>query len=383
MARSVASIAQALSPPGPSAGVRAAPSHHWAAPAWWAAQIDAALTTPDPTLSNVRITLAHYELSQALHGVLGADSGANFHTWAVWGSKKAGSSIRQEDMPHLRRTAALLGGGLGGGVGVFSTWGRVAARRLLPRLAAAGGRALGGGTLARWAQHTLDTTSRAILGGNRTVLDDIGRATACFVATFLDHPAPDPARLATFLTTLRPGPAAQGGQDLLKAAFTHYYQARLAPTLRSKHEHMLLANLNAILHEHWRLQPYIARAIPRLTRRWVTAHRLRFQLGAAWLNAHDDVPPAAGSAPPGFPATLAHLENPDLRRFLRGRDGWDRTPDRLVGSRARDWTDIRDRMNYICALFRSRHCDPTLFWAPYHPAQCADAVAGRVPTPPL
>src|SRR5689334_12827938 len=98
-------------PPGGPAATPTDPA--WASRAWWDERIGVAIATPDPVLCNLRITLAHYELSCALHAVLGADSGGNFHTWAVWGSKKAGSTIRQEDVPHLRGTAALLGGTLG------------------------------------------------------------------------------------------------------------------------------------------------------------------------------------------------------------------------------------------------------------------------------
>src|SRR5690349_21671481 len=82
-------------------------------PAWWTDQIDEAITTPDPGLANLRVTVVHYRLSLALRSVLGPDSGANFHTWATWGSKKAGTTIRQEDVPHLRLLAGLAGGGLG------------------------------------------------------------------------------------------------------------------------------------------------------------------------------------------------------------------------------------------------------------------------------
>jgi hypothetical protein len=248
---------------------------------------------------------------------------------------------------------------------------------------ALGGAALGGGSLVAVVQRELDTASRAILGGNITVLDDIGHATGHYVATFVDRPGPDPDRLAAFLATLRPGPATQGGQDLLKTAFAHYDRARLAPALGTKHQHMLLANLNAILHEHLRLQPYIAESMPRLLRRWITARLLGFSLGASRLSVHQDVPAADPAARAGFPATLVQLDNPDLLGFLAGADGWDRTPDSLVGSRAADWTDIHDRMNYICDLFRAHHCDPTLFSAPYTDAQAVAIAAGRIPAPPL
>lgn len=60
---------------------------------YWRQQISEAVETPDPALSNRMITLVHYRLSQVLQSVTGPDSGANFHTWAVWGSRKAGVTI--------------------------------------------------------------------------------------------------------------------------------------------------------------------------------------------------------------------------------------------------------------------------------------------------
>ena len=69
--------------------------------------------------------------------------------------------------------------------------------------------------------------------------------------------------------------------------------------------------------------------------------------------------------------------------FLSGEGGWDRTPNDLVGSRAADWSNIRDRMNFIVDLFRSRHLDEGLFCDPFTDAQCRAVLAGTVPSGPL
>jgi hypothetical protein len=69
--------------------------------------------------------------------------------------------------------------------------------------------------------------------------------------------------------------------------------------------------------------------------------------------------------------------------FLAGPQGWDRTPDSYAGSRASNWAEIGDRMNYICDLFRSRHFDPGLFTPPYTDEQRAEILLGRVPPGPL
>lgn len=339
---------------------------HWRDNVSWQDQIDLAISTPDPVLANLRITAAHHELSLALRRILGPEAGANFHTWATWGSKKAGMTIRQDDIPHLRALAALLGGDPDlRAMGAMR--GRAAGPRTPVRTACM---LLGGSLLQRVVQEHRDHASRMILAGNITVLDDIGRQTARFVSAFQGHPEPDARRLADALGALRPGPAESGGQDLLKEAFTQYYLARHAANRADMHEHMLLANLYAILHEHIRLQPYIAGAMPRPVRRLITRHLLAFSLGRRTMSVGRDVSPLDGD---GRPGPVAHA---DLAAFLRV---WDRTGGSLHGSRAGNWADIHDRMNFICALFRTGQCDEGLFTAPYTDAQWTEIDAGRIP----
>jgi hypothetical protein len=311
----------------------------WFDNGWLDEQISLACSTEDPVLCNLMITLGHYELSLALREVIGPDAGANFHTWAVWGSKKAGKTIRRED----------LSGPVGSVV-------RVVGRPVLGR------------------------ASRKILGGNVTVLEDIGRVSARFACAFHDRPERDEERLEAFLATMRPGPPSVEGQDLLARAFRHYWLARHEPDPDAKHEHMLLGNLQAILHEHVRLEPYIGGAMPRPLRRAVTVRLLDFHAGEVRLRVSEDVPDVS---PHGAPTSLRHITNPDLERFLTGPGGFDRTPDSHIGSRARDWGELRDRMNYIVDLFRSRHFDGRLFDSPYTEAQWAALLAGRVPPGPL
>jgi hypothetical protein len=289
----------------------------WGDPGWWDAQIDAALDEPDPVLCNLRITLAHQELSLALRRVTGGAGAANFHTWAVWGSKKAGRTIRREDVPWLRRVPG--------------------------------------------ARRPLGVASERILGGNVTVLDDIGHESARFVCTFPD--------LEAFAAPLG------ADRELLRETYRHYHAAALEDDPDRRDEHTLLANLLAILHEHRRLEPYIDDSIPRPLRRFVTSRLLDFRVGPEALEVSRDVPAGAG-----YPDTLITVESARLEDFLRE---WDRTPHTVAGSAAADWTKIADRMNFICDLFRTRHRDPGLFAPPY-PSDQRDAIlAGRVPAGPL
>ncbi len=350
---------------------------NWCNAEWWEDRIRSAITTKDPVLCNLRITLAHHELSMSLRDLLGEDTGANFHTWAVWGSKKAGKTIRQEDIPALRQLALLLGSTLGALLAALLGIGRSRSARQTTAIFGAG---VGGGASYALADRSLDAATRSILGGNITVLEDIGDVTARFVCAFYGASGADPERLEAFLSTLRPGPTEEGGQDLLREAFTHYYLAGHERDLNARHEHMLYANLKAILHEHIRLQPYIAGAMPLPLRGWITSRLLNYQVGMQTLHVDEDILPWHD---PAAPTTLRHLENPDLVSFLGGPQGWDRTPDSYVGSRAANWAEVRDRMNYICDLFRSRHFDPGLFAPPYDEQQRAEIEAGRVPPGPL
>lgn len=348
----------------------------WLDADWWQTEIADVVSVTDPILCNLRITLAHYRLSRLLQQVTGNDSGANFHTWAVWGSKKAGETIRQEDTRRVRRAIELTSGGLGL---VLLTAGAVGFTSLSPAVWIAAGFLIGLGptVLMRWM---LARTRREVLAGNRTVLEDIGRVTARFVSRFHNRPALDLEELDQFLITLRPETTESGGQALLSRAFLHYYQASYEQNLDKKHEQVFLANCYAILHEHIRLEPYIQKAMPRILRRLITARLLRFYLGAAALQVSADVPTEKNQI---FPETLRELDNPELIAFLQGMGGWDRTPNDLGASQATDWADLSDRMNFIVDLFRSRHLSANIFEPPFTDAQEAELMAGRIPAGPL
>jgi hypothetical protein len=82
--------------------------------------IEAAVAQRDPVRSNLKITLAHHALSERLRAMTGEDSGANFHSWAVWGSKKAGVTIRREDLDNALFNASWVAGVVGLIVGAGS-----------------------------------------------------------------------------------------------------------------------------------------------------------------------------------------------------------------------------------------------------------------------
>lgn len=344
--------------------------------AWWQREIVEVTSVSDPVLCNLRITLAHYNLSRLLQSVIGADAGANFHTWAIWGSKKAGETIRREDTRLLGRIMLAI---TGASALVLVATGVAAPSVLSFPVSLALGSLFVAGPMAllNWV---LNRTSRQILAGNIIVLEDIGNVTARFAEAVHASPAFDVQALEQFAETLRPGRTEDNGQALLNRAFLCYYLARHEPDVDKKHEHMLLANCYAILHEHIRLQPYIRAAMPAPFRRLITARLLRFYLGQEALRVRADVPADQEQA---FPETLRELDNPELIAFLQGMEGWDRTPNQLAASRATDWADLSDRMNFIVDLFRSRHLSPKILSRPFTEEQIVELKAGRLPRGPL
>jgi len=332
--------------------------------AYWRREIEEAIETPDPSLSNRRITLVHYKLSQVLHAVTGTDAGANFHTWAVWGSRKAGVTIRQEDLTEAIRNATVVAGIVGLIVGLGGSWFSIEFwLTALPWTIVPASSLLGmfcGGLTGRWiAIYSRREAARLILEGNRIVLEDIGKQTARFVAMFHDKSEEDPNSLKAFLSELRTGETASGGQDLLRHAFTNYYRARYAPHTKQKHEAAYFANCLAVLHEHIRLEPYIKRSMPYIIRKCATKRLMQFDIGKVKLRVSEDVPTLAGLP---FPKSLHSLSSLELSNFLNGSNGWGGN---LVTSPARDWTKIRERMRYIVQLFRVMHLDQSVFSEPY------------------
>jgi hypothetical protein len=332
--------------------------------AYWGREIAEAIAASDPSLSNRRITLVHYRLSQVLHAVTGTDAGANFHTWAVWGSRKAGVTIRQEDLSEALHNATVVAGIVGLVVGLavsalsITFW-----LTALPWIIVLPSALLGmicGALTGRWiATYSRREAARLILEGNRIVLEDIGKQTARFVALFHNKPEADPKSLEAFLSELRLGETASGGQALLRQAFSHYYSARYAKELKQKHEAAYFANCLAVLHEHIRLEPYIKRSMPFIIRKCATKRLMQFDIGKVKLRVSEEVPSLGGEP---FPDSLHDLSSLELSNFLDGADGWGGD---LMTSPARDWTKIRERMRYIVQLFRVMHLDQSVFSEPY------------------
>ena len=280
----------------------------WSDGEYWERRIDRVIAVAEAAECNRCITVAHQELALALHEVTGPGSGANFHTWAVWGSRKAGSAIRQEEVPWV---AAGERRGRGRGGRERRAAARAGAAATLPSRPASAGGVAG----HAYASSVLRRASARILAGNVTVLDDIGRQTGRFIAAFWDPRGADRRRASS-------GSSRRSGRDPARTVARICSAPRMRATCRRRRptgrtprdELMLLGNLNAILHEHYRLDCFIAESLPRLVRRAVTQDLLDVSIGGERLHIGRDVPMSEDT----YPVTLRTIETPALQAFLTG-----------------------------------------------------------------
>jgi hypothetical protein len=304
----------------------------------WIRSVDDACAEPDPVRSNQLITRVHYLLSEALVDALGRAGGPNFHSWAVWGSRKAGVTIRQEDLDSAIGNATLTAGVVGSVIGVAT--GVFAGHWLHwtpDYLTGAVGTVLGlltgsqtGRLIAIWSRGK---AAKLILKGNQVVIQDIGKQSARFLQ-LIENGATSSGREA-FFAGLCSGPAERNGQDRLATAFRSYLAAFDSKNLEAKREAMIAGNCEIVYHEHIRLEPYIRGAMPFIVRRCATQRLMTYEIGERVLTVGEDLP--------GIPTPTA----------------------------ARNWANIRERMCYVFALFRQFHNAPEVFSTPFSEAERA------------
>ncbi|MEM9493241.1 MAG: hypothetical protein AAGC55_29090, partial [Myxococcota bacterium] len=268
--------------------------------------------------------------------------------------------------------------------------------------------------------------------GNDMVYEDIAPHYAAMFETFRSVTTYDQNALDRFNSRFRPGSLEDGGEDVLKAAFTSYYQAIFERDAKRKAELVLLGNNRIGYHEQSRLQQAIigslnapiadliaktthARArelthrsvhgaIDRVIDRileplsgWMqqewqgiaTSWFMHLQLPDTDIRdkivsgrnnirvGHDALPRCEHR---DFPVELTKLDNIELKALLYDLD---RSPDRLDDSAAENWCNLGDRMNYLVDLFRTRQQDQRLFRQPFTDQQISSLRDGKVPDGPL
>jgi hypothetical protein len=369
----------------------------------------------EPVLRNLYITQRYHDLSVALGETIGGPN-VNWSTFATWASKTAGQSIRDEEAPPFVRD--LVGDAEDD---VMHRLGRIESivHVLVPTTG------FHASFLLAPIRETLKTVSSSISDGNLKVFAELAPLFARFVEKMKGAAPPTAQQLADFLEPLDPRPTADGGQDMLRRAFTNYYQAVLEQDPIEIARIVLLGNCQIGLHEQTRLQPQIQEAmdapidvilrkhlhdslgtgagrgilqtlvdavekpladltdtVQDLWERIATRFLMNLALpGGAQLPLGRNIPKDA-AAQDFLPAPLQNVTAPGdlvtlIKQYDRARGATD------VGSASVDWRLLEDRMNFIVNLFRSRQQDPPLLGQPFSDAQRALIERDRVPGPEL
>jgi hypothetical protein len=352
----------------------------------------------DPVLRNLWITTAYHDLAVGMARIVGATN-VSWPAFATWASKTAGASIRGDEISGQIRNR------LGQSDVYRQTVGRVK-DRLSSTLVDIDL------DIVDAVQEAVAAVSQQIAAGNLSVFQELGPLFARMVARFDGHALGDAAGRAALVDSVQAIDGNAEATSRLKVVFEQYCAAMLEPDPPLRADQILLANGLAGLTEQIRLQPNIQGAldapidtslgewlertlrklpaparlaarpllqivtdeIERVWRRIATEFLMRLVTPSGGLDLGDDVPARAGQ--PLFPNDLAHVKEAALSAFLRL---FDLTGGTGVGSGARDWAELPQRMNYIVTLFRSRQQDGEFLFAPFTDAQWADMQEGRVP----
>ncbi|HUY43317.1 MAG TPA: oxygenase MpaB family protein [Acidimicrobiales bacterium] len=370
--------------------------------------IHSVVAIEDRVLRNYWVTQTYADISAAL-AILLSPSTANWCTYAVWASRSVGGNMRGEALPSWLRAHVLVPDGLMGAIEVAKagdSWGflRCVGHDLTP-------------------EHVLDAL-RELLGemavnlsdGNTEVFAEITPPAAVFIAQYSD-PSIDHAAAKSKVLDACANAWVVEGANRLREGYSLWCDAMETSDPATRSQLILAGSLQLGAHEQSHLQPPIASAmemginqvLARLTQKIAQAgvvvadldHALNRALRPALAAIADlwdslmtatlstltspegtfrldhDVPPIAGQ--PFEPPELRPVIIEDLKELLTR---FDRSQG-SAGSRARDWANFADRMNFIANLFVSRHHLELLFEPPFDEATLnallADQIPGEVP----
>ncbi len=357
----------------------------------------------DAAVRNLWITQSYADLAHRLLNVLQTDQ--TWCTFAIWASNTAGLSIRGEELPGL--VGELL---LGADPHVDAIVRETNARTtLLRRLGVLG--ELQRSHLEHLVAQAVAQVSAFIAHGNTLVYGELAPLFVRFVESIDSDGEPPLAEVDATLDRLAIPTSEQAPH--LRLAFQQYALAVGATDAVTRAQHVLNANIAAVLHEQERLQNDIESALnaglidvgedlcgvlhgrvanamlrpvvaevrthiaPHIELLWQhVATRLLMTLSVPHETLHleRDVPPVPGGGPL-FPTDLQTLDYQPLCALM---NEWDRTGGTGRWSGASDWADLRQPMGYIVNLFRSRQQDLGLTVAPFTADQLMWMAVGDV-----
>jgi hypothetical protein len=376
----------------------------------------------DPVIRNLNITQGYYELSQAMSKY--TDGNPNWCTFAVWASKQAGQSIRKEDLSrtfenlfHNSPEITLLLNALSQHSDVIKN---------LPEVKAVSS------FIIKFLKpdSAFEHSAQAVAEGNKKVFAEIGGEFARFLSAFKSEEDFTEENILKFCAEFKPGNPPDG-QQMLKDAFTSYFESRKQLDEKLKAEMILYSNLLIGYHEQTRLQPQIVEALNaaftnenemknNLLRELLPGFwlRIRYYIFRLWrdlasrtkllqrkLPLDDAIDqlinlaklkirevitdcmmtlfiPANELLKLGedlkqkFPKRLEHISTPTLKELLNKIDP---SPDSLKESGAKDWGDLSDRIHFIADLFRAYFEHTQLYNQPFTDEQVIVLKEGRRP----
>lgn len=369
--------------------------------------IRAVLAIDDRVLRNYWVTQTYSDLSSDLAAILDPDT-ANWCTFGTWASCTVGRNLRGDELPEWLRERVVRPDGM---MGVA----RAANEALRDQRLDRGLRWIRPEHVSDVVRELFGACATNLSEGNTKVFAEIAPAAATFIKCFggKTH-APQTARRQVLKAC--DGVPEFEGVNRLRAGFAHWCDAITEPDPARRSQLILAGSLELGAHEQHHLQGPIAGSMdmglntsfellkqrlieeepgPPAVREAVDAvlHPLGQAVNDVWgdvmtgllgtiqtpdgtLRLDHDVPPLPDQA--FVPPDLDHVVVDDLAALLLR---FNRADDDGKGSRAIDWVDLDDRMNFITNLFRSRHHRAPLFQPPFAPDVLADIEADRTPRP--
>jgi hypothetical protein len=366
----------------------------------------------DPVIRNLNITQGYYELSQAMSRY--TDGNPNWCTFAVWASKQAGQSIRKEDLSrtfenlfHNSPEITLL-------LNTISQHSDVI--KNLPEVKAVSS------FIIKFLNpdSAFEHSAQAVAEGNKIVFSEIGGEFARFLTVFKSENDFTEENISKFCSAFKPGDPPDG-QQMLKDAFTSYFEARMQTDEKLKAEMILYSNLLIGYHEQTRLRPQIVEALNAAfaNEDEMKSNLLRELLPGFWLRIRYYISKLLNRKLPlddaigqllnaakqkvrevitdcmmtlfipvnellklgedlkeKFPQKLEHISDQKLKELLNKIDP---TTDSLKESGAKDWGDLSDRIHFIADLFRAYFEHPQLYSQPFTDEQVKILKDGRRP----
>ena len=366
----------------------------------------------DPVIRNLNITQGYYELSQTMSKY--TDGNPNWCTFAVWASKQAGQSIRKEDLSRTFEHFFNKSPEITLALNILAQHSSVI--KNLPEVKAISGFALKVINPDTAFEHSAD----AVATGNRIVFSEIGGEFARFLSVFRSEQDFTEENISMFCSAFKPGNPPDG-QQMLKDAFTSYFEARKHTDAKVKAEMILYSNLLIGYHEQTRLQPQIVKALNAAFTNEVELRSklLKELLPGFWLRIRYYISKLLQRKMPlneaidqllelakrkmrevitdcmmtlriptsemlklgedlkrKFPQILEHISSTTLKEMLNKIDP---TPDSIKESGAKDWGDLSDRIHFIADLFRAYFEHQPLYSQPFTDEQVKILKEGKKP----